>query len=468
MRSKQSGFSLIELILVLSAMSGLAVVSMLGEKSELEVNMARESGSLLFQYNNAARSWLSNNIDSPEITRNGTSWLKHTSCSGGTSDIPYLPCNFPEASVSSPLHFGNLSLTSRVTSSGVAPNTLTTITTTTSPFTINGTVRSDLSGVATIIAAAGQEPINSPMLLATGALYKSEVTTGIITMTASNAPSNDTWLRTDGSNSMNANIHFDPTIPTNMREIRGVSRLQSTGIAPLYLGFFGGADAPDPARVIVDADQEIMGALTITNIQNKPNGLVVSSGNISLESGSIYASDNIRSGGNIEGNQFVDTTNPAYYLNPSSTSNIGSLYATNNLQAGSEISAPIFFDSNNRGYYVDPSWMSNLNMLTVQNRARFVEHIQLDGVAGEGADCGPNGVVGRDWQGKLMSCVNGIWTSPGGVPNCTVCLMLHITNDGRRFQTCDNNITDSSWSPEMWVGDGTRWNRNMSIRMICN
>jgi hypothetical protein len=44
------------------------------------------------------------------------------------------------------------------------------------------------------------------------------------------------------------------------------------------------------------------------------------------------------------------------------------------------------------------------------------EFIQINGQANENWGCGPNGVVGRTPNGKLLSCVDGLWKGGSGSP----------------------------------------------------
>ncbi|MCU3543139.1 shufflon system plasmid conjugative transfer pilus tip adhesin PilV, partial [Enterobacter hormaechei subsp. steigerwaltii] len=47
------------------------------------------------------------------------------------------------------------------------------------------------------------------------------------------------------------------------------------------------------------------------------------------------------------------------------------------------------------------------------------EFVQVNGVATAGASCSPNGLIGRDASGGILSCQSGIWRSPGGKPRLT-------------------------------------------------
>lgn len=52
--------------------------------------------------------------------------------------------------------------------------------------------------------------------------------------------------------------------------------------------------------------------------------------------------------------------------------------------------------------------------LTVPGRVTSGEYVQINGVATEGAGCSPNGLVGRNAAGLILSCQTGIWKGPGG------------------------------------------------------
>ncbi|KAF9157479.1 hypothetical protein DFQ26_008681, partial [Actinomortierella ambigua] len=50
---------------------------------------------------------------------------------------------------------------------------------------------------------------------------------------------------------------------------------------------------------------------------------------------------------------------------------------------------------------------------TLQSKGRFStgEFVLIQGVAEAGQDCSPNGLVGRDANGLLLSCNSGTWAS---------------------------------------------------------
>lgn len=68
---------------------------------------------------------------------------------------------------------------------------------------------------------------------------------------------------------------------------------------------------------------------------------------------------------------------------------------------------------NNKGLYT----AGQIKGGTVRSDGRLStgEYLQLDAVATAGAACSPNGLIGRDASGAVMSCQNGVWTLGGSL-----------------------------------------------------
>lgn len=232
----QKGTTLVELMLTLSLMGIIAVSSFSGRSNEMDVVMAKGFGSKLLEYNTAVQSYISTNPNlSYPVTRTGSAWLKHTSCTGGLSSHPYLPCEFPDFISHSESSFGDVIFTTALTRTTVSGQHFISASTETTPLHHNYVQRADLAGVSAIIAASGRAITDSPALMTTNASYGSDPFTAKVTMTASNTPSSDTWLRTDGANTMKANLIFDTGIPADQREIHHVSTIQSHGTEKLSI-----------------------------------------------------------------------------------------------------------------------------------------------------------------------------------------------------------------------------------------
>lgn len=302
-RSRQNGFTLIEMILVIGLMSVATMITFYEKKLDMEQTQARSTGVKLYEYNNAVRAWLSQNVGAANGLRPaGSAWLKPVTCPGGTSPIAYLPCNFPDMTLGSPMRFGQIAVQSDVITTGVAPNQITTVTTKTlGGFTVlNGaspTLRTDLAGLASVVAAAGGVNSVSPMLASTDGSVTSDPSNGIITMEASNNGATDAWLRTDGSNTMNSNITYKATNPTNMRELTNVSRVQSLASEILYLGGVGSLAAGQ--SVVVAANQSVNGVLTVDNLMSNPTGMAVTRGDVLAQQGRVVASTDVVSGRDV-------------------------------------------------------------------------------------------------------------------------------------------------------------------------
>lgn len=294
-RSRQKGFTLIEMILVIGLMSVATMISFYEKKLNMEQTQARITGVQLYEYNNAVRAWVSQNVGAasgPKPT--GTLWLKTAAC-GGSSAIAYLPCSFPAMDSVTPLRFGQIQINSSVVTTGVAPNQITEVTSTTTGFRVMtgsvSTLRTDLAGLAAVVAAAGGVNSLSPMLASTDGSVTSDPALGVITMKASNNGASDAWLRTDGSNTMNSNIVYKASNPASLRTLTNVSRVQALASEILYLGNTAGWATGQ--LVAVTANQTVNGAVLVDNLNNAANGLVVTRGDIVSVAGRLHSGTDV-------------------------------------------------------------------------------------------------------------------------------------------------------------------------------
>ena len=364
--TKQGGFTLLELILVLGLMAGIMVMTFAQDQLDFEHKMAKTIGLQLLTHNNAVRKWMSENVDSaPALqVRNGTTWLKPTSCGGSTSRSEgFIPCDFPDYSSSDPVVFGNLSLETTITkTTNASGDPIITATSRISPFTLptnsGAVIRADLSGLAAITASAGGFYTENPTPFTTDGSFKSDPVTGVITAKAGNNAATDAWLRTDGSNRMNNNLRFNSATSPTLREIQFISRLKNIAGQALFLGNSGGATNATPDKVVVDADTELMGKMLVINSKNEANAIDVTQGSLILRNGNV--------------------------------------------------SADVFYDENNVAYYIDGENYSRLNRLKVKSQ------IELEDVVSAGATCNPNGSISRGANGEIYACVLGRWASTGG------------------------------------------------------
>lgn len=481
---KQAGATLLELIIVVGLLAFATVLEFESKRIEMEQLQARSAGGSLFEYNNAVRAFLTENSTATSSTHVGSGWLKATAC-GGSSATGYLPCNYPDATDASPIHFGILSLRTSIEVTGTGDSRRATATTTTSPYlNPERQPKADLAGLAAIVASAGSTQNSTPVLMSTDGRYKSDPVTAAITMIASNNATNDIWLRTDGSNTMKNNITFKSDNPAELRGIKNVARIQNNPLAALYLGTSGGALSA--SQVIVDADEKVLGALEISNDRGLAEALTVKKGDVRLASGSLSASGNVAAGAAVTagtsvyanttvsaGSSVSAGTDVTANRNVSANANVsagadinagGRITAQSDVTAKGALRGQIFYDENDNSYYVDPSQTSVLNQLETKGRSTFGEYILINGIATKGTSCEKNGLLSRDTSGQSLSCVNGQWSSDSktgevtystftmgydGTRNLgeqTFCAIGHYRSDSEDDGECTVSKNGSNWT----------------------
>lgn len=412
-KRREGGFTLFEVALAATLMSAASILAMTHKLSESELEQAKNVGVILQQYNAGVQRWAQDNPGAENDVHSGSLWLKPTSC-GGLSSEAYLPCNFPDLTSTSPTRFGEVSVTSEISTTGVIPYHETRVTTKTTPF-ISGrtdTRRPDLAGVAALTASAAST---------TGSI-KSSVEDAQLTMIAGNVASTDPWLRTDGFNKMSASIGFDESLDPSLRQVTGLSRISGIAGQVLSIGRAGGASLGH--EVVIDADQDLYGKLSVGNIRNSGTAIEVTKGGIDVKSGGITSSGNITSESELKGRKIVATTD----------------ISAPKIVANTDISAPIFYDRNNSSFYLRPSGSSRLGTLTVTNNATIqnatlrgnssIQNATLSGnssadgsftpplVSNMSASC-IRGRLARNSDGEMLSCVSGKWKKAGGVNTIT-------------------------------------------------
>ncbi|MDQ1090594.1 type II secretory pathway pseudopilin PulG [Xanthomonas sacchari] len=79
---------------------------------------------------------------------------------------------------------------------------------------------------------------------------------------------------------------------------------------------------------------------------------------------------------------------------------------------------------NNKNIYTGGEMQAGVvhanSSLQVDGRATVNEYIQLQGGASKGGGCSPNGLIGREDSGALLSCVSGVWRGSSGLNGYTV------------------------------------------------
>ncbi|MDG9880660.1 shufflon system plasmid conjugative transfer pilus tip adhesin PilV [Enterobacter roggenkampii] len=95
------------------------------------------------------------------------------------------------------------------------------------------------------------------------------------------------------------------------------------------------------------------------------------------------------------------------YMNSS-----GNIYASNDINAGHQVNTQYVWASGN----LNSNYIHSNGNIDADRRINAGEFVYINGQATIGAGCSPNGVVGRTPEGKVISCVNGVWSGSTGSP----------------------------------------------------
>ena len=252
---RQKGFTLIEITVALIIMSIVAI--QIGDQVYREYleTLADEQAAYMAQYNHAVRSYVSDQgLLTVPGNYTGVSWLQSAGCPGGTAAKDYFPCAMP-----STLQLGLTYSTSITVGADVIA------TTTFGAVSIDGSPDGSLAGRITRKANGhriqGAQPED-----ATFTSFSYDPLTAIVTSLVSNAPSADAWLRTDGSNSMNAALDMNNNSIQNVLDMTfGDGQTQITNPAPGTLrienGVAGGATLEVDGDIRNTAGQSIAGSV---------------------------------------------------------------------------------------------------------------------------------------------------------------------------------------------------------------
>jgi type II secretory pathway pseudopilin PulG len=436
---KNSGFTLLELLLVIGLSTAISVVAFQDKMLETEQSQARQLGMELFQYNSAVQNYLAHESGNKNpaslngVKHSGVNWLKSSSsCSGGLAVKEWLACRFLQAQ-GGKTTFGRLSFNTTLAFSNSEGLSATTVV---SPleFKKNGAMerRGDLSGLAALVASGAYSVKDKPMAANSqdsSIVYCPETASkspsmaaicngrdGSIVMFSRNLSESDRWLRVDHGNVMQNTLEFrtGSTTPESLseiqkidsvaRQIRNVARIYNLGDGNknsenenLYLGKRKGEFAKTAATlkndaVIVDADQEILGKLIVQSD-------ILARGNITSEK-DILAKGNITSEKDILAKGKVEATGDLV-----SKSNL--TVNKNALISGNTTTSKII-DANDGNYYVDMNGTSRLNVL-VANQIESTGFI-LPGTFYPGTKCSKNGAIGKNaYTNESITCLAGVW-----------------------------------------------------------
>ena len=230
-------FALVILSLLLVSWAGI-------ERRHIETQSADAQGAASAQFGIGVRGYLaaaqagSITMSSNPLIVTGVNWLKAPSCGGlaGNPTQGFVPCGFTGGSYGAAF---NTTVTKNVATNLIQSSTWFMV------YPLNGESKSSAALQASRITSATlaqQTPPSAGMFFdvyanaaigATSAPTPSAITpanTGRIVMFASNAPSNDIWLRVDGTNQMLADLNMGGSSIKNAKDgsFAGSVRVQGT------------------------------------------------------------------------------------------------------------------------------------------------------------------------------------------------------------------------------------------------
>lgn len=207
----QSGFALLlELVLVLSIASSYAGYQLYVKERERSSTRAMEAGRQLQALSFSVMRYISEQGPATPVGNyTDVLFLKDASC-GGTAAEDYLHCNFIDTNTF------NSAYTTDITVSGT---TVTAVVSIPWPFYM-GETSSRLAGIIRLTAASFLPDTNQPAAQ-TFATYSLDTVNERVVATISTSTNNDIWLRTDGSNKMNADANLGGNDIYNLNTLYG-------------------------------------------------------------------------------------------------------------------------------------------------------------------------------------------------------------------------------------------------------
>lgn len=343
----QSGFSLLEVVLVLGLLSIVYTLFIQSQANDSEKFRAQQIGVKLHEYQTAARRFASMNAENPDLLDSdfnevGSGWLKLVNeCAvpanqdAARGDVGLIPCDFPDLAINGRLNTAfNSNIIKGNENSPLRVKTIVDMTTN----DINGNVTSIIDSpelsvaaltanggaFATSLSLAGEQVTSVEPYMSSSSnkiIYcpigfednmldpecevDGDMRTGIFVMITEAYPQTDTWVRTDGGNTMNNTLTFNEETPDEFREIKNVNRLYNITGQILKLGNSGVFDSDidnwTPSLgdgVVIDTDAKFIGNILVDG-DIETLGEIYSEGDIITE-GFLYANEGISTLGDAD------------------------------------------------------------------------------------------------------------------------------------------------------------------------
>ncbi|EOX5916275.1 TPA: prepilin-type N-terminal cleavage/methylation domain-containing protein [Escherichia coli] len=446
----KKGFSLLELILALGIGSAIALIKFQDMKVEQEDLVAKTAGEQIKQLGEAVNGYISMRYDKLSTltsSSNQSSDPGPRTCNSTGCEIDYhtlvneglLPASFNGNNIyKSPYKI-------ILKREGTAPNyVINGLITTSSAWIEGGHIRYDLLGKAMQVAGVDSGMTKDATSVAGFQSQWKEQNTAFNNITRDgllafrvgyNSSLYAIYLRRDGTLPMTGNLNMGGNDINNVKNITAsgtgnfggnittAGSVTATGQVTAHNGYgdtitFGGDNAGNDyeirlsngGRPLSIYSPNAANYTTVLQVNRNakidqrlglmgydPNELPSGWGG-GLRTLDVYAAGTVGTGSGGTVNAYMNSS--------------GNIYASNDINAGHQVNAQYVWASGN----LNSNYIHSNGNIDANGRINAGEFVYINGQANIGWGCSPNGVVGRTPEGKVISCVNGVWSGSTGSP----------------------------------------------------
>ncbi|HCA1868828.1 TPA: shufflon system plasmid conjugative transfer pilus tip adhesin PilV, partial [Citrobacter freundii] len=435
-KQNKKGFSLLELILVMSVGSMMAFIKFQDMKNNQENMMADTVGNQIKQIGEAVNRYISIHYDKLSTLSSSSSQSSDPgprTCSSNGCEITYqtlvnegfLPVGYTGVNMQ------KSSYKIVLKRAGIAPNfVINGLITTTSPWLEGRKYRYDLLGKAMQVAGIDSGMTQSAALVSglqgawteTSSAFNNITAAGLLAYRVGyDSSMYSVYLRRDGTLPMTGNLNMANQDINNARNITAagtttINILHSTGDTNIGVNLNVGGNAQ--VNGVIISNNTVSGTTITSRGETYTQNWFRTMGD-----GGVYFQKwgggwNMTDANTIQayGGKNIQTSAAIYG---------GYLKSTGNIDANGTLNTVYVWASGNlNSNYVH----SNGNIDAVGQvygaggvvsggRTTVGEYLQLNGVAYAGNGCSPNGLQGRAVDGSILSCTNGVWKEGGGSVN---------------------------------------------------
>lgn len=483
-KQNMKGFSLLELVLVLGVGSMMAFIRFQDMKNEQETVIAKAVGQQMKQTGEAVNGYINIRYDKLSTLMASSSQSSDPgprTCDSSGCEITYqtlvneglLPVSYTGVNAQ------KSSYKILLKRSGTTPNyVINGLITTTLPWSEGGKFRYDLLGKAMQEAGIDSGMTQSATVASglqgawteTSSDYSNITAEGLMAYRVGyDSAMYSVYLRRDGTLPMTGDLNMGGNSINNAKDVNGTGNLSMGGSASVGSDVsVGGVIATNglPASDrpagwsggVRTFDVYASGGYYLTyagkaastqdwaySVNNNGNASIRtdltvggSSAPLSFPTGwygtgiktfDLYSAGSVGAGdhnGNIKS-----------YLNAN-----GDIYASNDVNVGHQVGAQYVWASGN----INSNYIHSNGNIDSNGRINAGEFVYINSQAGVGGGCSPNGLIGRDSTGKILSCVNGVWTMPGGTSrNIALYQCPYNICDNNSASTCSGQISTMNY-----------------------